>query len=244
MSRQWVALDRPGGRAYIGSTVAITVLVAACRPAVAPLAPAELAEADARQVAAWVAATVPASHVRYDIAWRLRHRDGSTVGGRGAVRIAPPDSLRVDLQAPLGLGAASAVVLGREVQWAEPERYFRDLIRVLPLLWGAVGVALAPEPDARLAGRSDRAGTVWRYATGGDTLLYRTERASAPRFLGEVWEWGRLLGRVTVDLDSVTGLPRRADLVVPPAEVRLELDFQGAAVDDHFAPGTWTRPDR
>lgn len=244
MSRQGVALDLPRRRLYIGCAVAITALVASCQPNVEPLAPETLGEAGVDQVAGWVAATVPASHVRYDIGWQLRHRDGSTVGGRGAVRIAPPDSLRVDLQAPLGLGAASAFVLGREVQWAEPKRYFRDLIPVLPLLWAAMGVALPPEPGDRLAGQVGAHGVTWRYVAAGDTLIYRTEHASLRRFLGEARQWGELLGRVMVTFDSSTSMPARADLVVPPAQVRLVLEFLDAVVDDRFDSSVWMRPDR
>jgi len=225
--------------AYIAAAV---VILAGCAHTPPALAPAELESLAPERVAEWVRATLPASPVRYDVKWKFE-QDGSSVGGRGAVRLAPPDSIRLDFEGPMGLGASSAVIIGREVLWAEPERNFRSLLHAMPLLWASVGIAVPPEPDADLAGRDDPGGNLWRYVTGADTLVFMSGASSdtaGPRFVSELRERGQLVGRAAVARDAVSGLARTAELTLPPLRARLEFEFVDA-VHEAFSPDIWTR---
>ncbi len=230
-------IDRTGWWVYIGAAAGV---LAGCARPPAALAPSDLDALAPERVAELVVATRPAAPVRYDVKWRF-HQDGSSVGGRGAVRMAPPDSVRLDLEGPLGLGASAAVVIGQEVRWAEPERNFRDLLHALPLLWAAMGVAIPPDAGASLTGRDGPGGMLWRYVTGADTLAYLSQPASdtaGPRFVSELRAAGRLVGRATVLRDPTSGFARTADLTLPPLHARLELEFVDA-VHEAFPPGIW-----
>lgn len=239
MTNQPLAIDRGGAALYIAAAIA---LLGGCARSPAALAPTDLEVLPPERVAEWVRATLPPSPVRYDVKWKF-HQEGSSVGGRGAVRLAPPDSVRLDLEGPLGLGASSAVIIGREVRWAEPERNFRDLLHTLPLLWAAVGIAIPPEPGATVAGRDGPGGNLWRYVTGADTLVFLSAAASdtaEARFESELREGGRLVGRASVGRNGANGLARTAELTLPPLRARLELEFVDA-VHEAFPPDIWTR---
>ena len=239
MTGQRLAIDRARRPLYIAAAV---LFLAGCARSPAALAPTDLDSVAPERVTEWVRATRPPSPVRYDVRWRF-HQEGSSVGGRGAVRLAPPDSIRLDLEGPLGLGASSAVIIGREVRWAEPERNFRDLLQALPLLWAAVGIAVPPEPGALVAGRGGPEGNLWRYVTGVDTLVFLSATASdtaGARFVSELRAAGRLVGRAAVDRAGTNGLVNAAELTLPPLRARLELEFV-EAVHEAFSPDVWTR---
>ena len=88
-------LAAPRGLSYLGA--AGLIVTAACgRPPAAVVPVAGFAPASAQQFRAMAARTVPAMAQLLAIRWR--YDDGSgPVGGRGAVRLAPPDSLRLDV---------------------------------------------------------------------------------------------------------------------------------------------------
>lgn len=228
-------INRGSHRATVAT--ALILAVSACgRPE--PLAPSELPPLDVSTVLAWVGETRPAGHVRYDVQWRLEQTGGSPVGGRGAVRVAGPDSLRLDLQGPFGV-SGSAVVLGRDVDWAEPESLFRPFFPVVPLVWASVGTALPPASFQTVAGRNSSP-RVWRYAAPRDTVVYVVDARTS--FSAEMLGPDGIIGRTVVAYDSATGLIQSAVLSLPPLRSRLTLTVQRVVTDDPFSPDTWVRP--
>src|SRR6267143_6472133 len=110
----------------INSAVAIGLVVAdvSCRPGVRSIAPTDLVAISSDSVTNWVSSYTPRTQVRYDLRWRFQNDRGSA-GGRAAVRIAPPDSLRFDYRGMFGKSGKAAVV-GSAGIWAAPEGDFKD----------------------------------------------------------------------------------------------------------------------
>jgi len=112
--------------------------------------------------------------------------------GDGAARLAPPDSVRVDMFLGGGLGgrAASVVLIGDSVR-TPPGALMTELIPPPPLLWATLGrLALPALPDTiiRVSGDTTRA-TIgnpeqWRVTAIGDRLV-RVERVDH----GRIVEW-------------------------------------------------------
>src|SRR5712675_1958548 len=82
------------------------------------IAPVGLSTIEVAAVRQWVTPYAPKKPVQYDLHWIFRSARGS-VKNRAAVRIAPPDSLRLDFRGPFGKSGA-AVVVGDSGVWAKP----------------------------------------------------------------------------------------------------------------------------
>jgi hypothetical protein len=216
-------------------------LVAACGPRLAPLPiPAGLAEAPRDAAVRWADSTRPAEPT--DIRFRFRFQDANgSAAGRGRARFAPRDSIRFDIVGPLGMGRASALVIGDSARWTEPEEQIRKLVPNYPLFWAMLGVAREPAPGAVVRGLADRQVTVWQFASGPDTVEYVREDGAEPRLLAEVRQGGTRIGRVETRL-GLDGFPVSSRLVVPRPASRLDLSFQQHAKVSSFAPDTWLRP--
>src|SRR5688572_28646657 len=109
---QGFGLDRPILLAYLG------LVGAGCRSGPGPLLPVAAQPVSEAQVGQWVASTIPSAHWLHRFKW-LFQDERASAGGRGSVRIAPPDSLRFDVAGPFGSGAGSAVVVGERAVWME-----------------------------------------------------------------------------------------------------------------------------
>ncbi len=97
--------------------------------------------------------------------WRYRGREGR-FSGEGALRINPPDSVRLDLLGPGWSGVQSAVLIGSDVSYLGERR-----IELPPpgFLWALLGVF---RPPAGLEPEAYRRGDFWQ-------LIYRlSERRS------------------------------------------------------------------
>src|SRR5260221_8100106 len=73
--------------------------LAACQHGLRSIALAGLAPLPRSTVAEWVSRYAPRNPVRYELRWRFQN-DRGAAGGRAAVRIVPPDSLRLDFPGP------------------------------------------------------------------------------------------------------------------------------------------------
>lgn len=131
------------------------------------------------EFAALAARTAPARRELLRIRWRSD--DGRIeLSGSGAVRVAPPDSLRIDVAARLGIGRA-ALVLAGDSAWAEPADLVRRLLPDRFALWAALGVVRVPDSEARPEVLEDGERRFWRvtdaagrlttFEMRGDTLL-------------------------------------------------------------------------
>jgi hypothetical protein len=231
---QGFELDRPVPLAYF------VLLVAGCRAGPEPVVPADLQPVSEAQVAEWVAATIPSGHHLYRFKWLYQDERGSA-GGRGSARLAPSDSLRLDVAGPFGTGAASAVVVGEQALWMEPADEINRFVPNYPLMWAMFGIARQPPPGVQLRGISRTSLVAWQYAGASDTISYVRMAESNGRLIAEVHRAGQLYGRVETTL-SPTGPPLKARLTVPSEPAQLDLTFL-STTRDTFASDIW-RPRR
>ncbi|MHB1863863.1 MAG: hypothetical protein ACYCVL_12975 [Gemmatimonadaceae bacterium] len=162
--------------------LASLLVAGGCAPRLSPLrgapAPARFPRAD-----------LGAGHRKLVFHWELE--DGDLVArGEGAARIAPPDSVRLDLFLAGGMGAAAAVLIDGDLRLPGGRTAVR-FVPPPPLLWAALGrLAVPPLADtvARIDGSVFRAdiGTPvrWRVTFDGGQLR-RLERVAG----GRVQEW-------------------------------------------------------
>ena len=203
---------------YIGACV----VLAGCRPRLAPLVPLPVAPADRDSAVAWARATLPTRPTAIRFRWKYQD-DQKRWGGRGQARLAPPDSLRFDYVGPLGLGAGAAALVGDSTIWADPEKNFRSLVPAVRMLWAGLGIARPPAVDAVVFGQdADARVRIWRFVEGSDTLDYR-ETLDPVRVLEAEWrQQGKVVARSRTQFD-VHLLPAAARIDFPEGGARFEL---------------------
>ena len=212
-------------------------LLAACAPRLEPMPiPVGLAESSLEAANRWADST--RLNAPTDIRFRFRFDDA---GGRGRARFAPRDSIRFDVAGPLGMGRASAFIVGDSAIWTEPEEQIRKLVPNYPLFWAMLGIARRPEPGSTVRGFADQRITAWQFATGGDTVEYVLERGQETRLLAEVRQGGSRLGRVETRFGA-DGFPIASRLTVVKPRSRLDLTVQQHTKVTSFAPDIWIRP--
>ena len=226
---QRLRLDLPALLAYLGSALL------GCQSGPEPVIPEGAQPVSRGAVIPWVASTRPLDSQVYRFKWLLRDERGSA-GGKGAVRMTPPDSVRLDVAGPFGSGAASAVVVGDRAVWTDPEDAIARLVPNYPLMWAMFGVARPPAENAEVRALSTPTTRAWRYAGPSDTVEYA--RTDPDRFIAEVRSGGKLIGRAETTLDS-TGAPLKSRLTVPSAPAQLDITFL-SVTRDTFAPDIWT----
>src|SRR5207245_9782063 len=118
------------------SCIGAGAAAAACHPRLAPRGPTGLPPADRDAAVAWCRSTLPVSRTAMRFRWRYRDERVSG-GGRGQIRLAPPDSLRLDYVATLGMASGAGVLIGDSLVWADPNKDFRSLVRAAATLWSA-----------------------------------------------------------------------------------------------------------
>lgn len=145
--------------------------MAGCVAPPPPIAPADLPPIDFDLVAEWMAPLRPGGSRIYRIdPWRYRNERGSAAG-RAAIRIAPPDSLRLDYAGPFGRSGTAAVVGGTAL-WVVPDEDFSGLVALAPVFWTALGMPPAPPAGSPVFGLNRADSRVWRYIVGRDTLNF------------------------------------------------------------------------
>jgi len=231
-------LDRPTRLAYYRLALIGLPALAACSAGLASIAPADLAPIGPELVAEWRGGFVPDRHRRYDIRWRFYTPKGSTAG-RAAIRVAPPDSLRFDYRGPFGRSGA-ALVLGDSVAWAEPEKDVRDLIRLAPVFWAALGIPPAPRAGATTSARDGASRRAWRQVEGPDTLDVVHVRGAGPRLLSQLRQGG-----ITAATDTrfgPDGLPVRGEMRFPRDGSAFIFTVETADTAVTFDAATWRHP--
>ncbi len=194
--------------------------------------------ADARS---WAAGTLPAEAREIRFRWQFRDDQGAA-GGRGRVRLALPDSARLDVAGPLGSGRAAAFVSGDTALWAEPEKDVKKLVPNYPLFWALLGIVRTPDEQTEVGSFTDPGTVGWRFVHGGDTVDYVRVSGSPARLYAEVREGGKIVGTVETRF-APDGQPATARLVVPSAPARLDVTFYSNLKAKPFAPDTWTPPE-
>jgi hypothetical protein len=215
----------------------LVLAFAACRTAPGAVVPEPAGPATREQVIQWVQPTIPTAPRLIRFKWLFRD-DNSSAGGRGSARIAPPDSLRFDVSGPFGSNPSAAAVVGDSALWVQPEDAIEKLVPSYPLMWALLGVARMPAEGAALRGLTEGDRVAWEYAMGSDTIAYARIAGADQRFLAEVREAGKLIGRVETTFGP-DGDPKAARLIVPSAPARLDITFLSTARADSFGAGVW-----
>lgn len=202
--------------------LAMLFLAAGCRPRVKPL------EGTAIPARRLPSTALPPGHRTTVFRWELQDAE-LTARGEGAVRVAPPDSARVDLFLDGGMGGAVAVLIRDELRVPAGAVMVDRLVPPAPLLWGALGRVALPAGDTTVVARGDTVvgdiragGTTWRSTFLG-TRLVRLERITD--------------GRVTELVDRRTA--NRVRYEVPGARRVLILHIQRESASPPFDATIW-----
>ncbi len=234
---QGVVLDRPRWRSYYPLIVAALVGVG-CTPRLTSIAPVDLVPLPADSAAGWAREFRPAVPLHYELRWRFENRQGRSAG-RAAVRYAPPDTVRFDYRGPFGR-SGSAVVVGGEAVWAEPEGDFRSLIPVAPVFWAALGIPLPPPVGASALGRDGPLRRAWRYVDGNEAIdfIYLREQS---RLLAELRRDDRIAGVADVELAAASRAPVGAVMRFPGDGSRLSFSVTSIDTVGSHPPETWRK---
>ena len=183
----------------------------------------------------WQVQTTPSENRLHRFKWSFRDERASA-GGRGSVRIAPPDSLRFDVAGPFNSKPTAAVIIGDQARWTDPEDTAKDLLPNYPLMWAMFGVARAAEPGDTISAWVDEDTRVWQYTAGPDTVQYAQIGGAKPKFLAMVRHAGKLVGQVESRWAD-DGTLQSARLTVPNA--RLSLEFYRYDTPEVHPEGIW-----
>ncbi|MFI5214618.1 MAG: hypothetical protein ACHQU8_08785, partial [Gemmatimonadales bacterium] len=181
------------------------------------------------------AATVPS--VRQVIRLRWHSDDGETqYTGSGAARIAPPDSLRADISATLGLGRATLILTGDSVV----ARPVNVVDRVLPdrfALWAVLGVLRLPPGELRIEQAGDGERSLWRTTDDlGRATVFELKRGALVSVSRQ--EAGRITSQLKLARGPDGGVTR-ASLTDMARNLRLEVSITGRETSQVFPPEVW-----
>ena len=228
---------RPGGRIRLHPALlglAMAAMVAACTPgAAAPVAD------PTGTAAALATATVPAEASQIHFNWTLDEA-GSRVRGRGVVRLAPPDRLRLDLFGPRNETVLAAALVGDEARLprgAQPG----VAIPSPSLLWAGLGVVRPPAgATLETATEGDGVSTLRYRSAAGELYEYSVTSAQPPRLqqLQRSGERGPL-ETVSLERDAAGGIAR-ARYRDWSAFRDLTLDIDSIAPAAAFPDAIWT----
>jgi hypothetical protein len=159
------------------------------------------------------------------------------VSGQGAVRVAPPDTLRADIGAAFGLARSTVVLAGDDVV-ARPADVVERLLPDRFALWAALGTMRAPEgplavekqeADGRVRWRvTDAAGRVTLFEVVDDRLVSVTRE-----------EAGRASTMLVLTREGTDGAVRRARLTDYGRAARLDIEIMARETSEPFPPETW-----
>jgi hypothetical protein len=210
-------------------------MLAGCGPKTTPLAPLAFAPSTRAAFMRDAATTAPHGRQVLRIGWRAE--DGRIeLSGSGAVRIAPPDSLRLDIAAVLGLGRSTMIMTGDSVV-AQPANTVDQVLPDRFALWAALGI-IRPVPGAVSWERaSDATRTLWR-VTEGSGRLTTFELANGMLVSVTRQEGERTTSQLRLTRDA-NGAVTRANLLDTGRQFRLQVDVNAREASEAFAPEIW-----
>ncbi|MEO8449754.1 MAG: hypothetical protein ABI647_08200 [Gemmatimonadota bacterium] len=220
----------------------LALLVSGCGgSAVTVPRPTVYAPATEEEATAAAERTTPTESRELRFRWQFRD-DRGAAGGRGRIRLAVLDSVRLDVTGPLGSGHAAAFVLGDTAIWAQPEEDVKKLVPNYSLFWAMLGIARRPPAGTTIRKFGNETVSAWQYHHGADTLDYVTVAGSPKRFYAEVRQGGKTTGTVETQIGA-DGRPISARLIVPSVPARLDITFYSNVKAKPFAADTWTPPE-
>jgi len=217
---------------------AVALAAAACGPPPAPPAPAgSFVPASPGEHAAAAARTLPPAREQLAIRWR--YDDGDTpITGRGAVRLAPPDSLRLDVGVPI-VGRATLVLAGDSV-WSRPAGLVEQVLPNRSIVWAMLGVVRLPDAVTCVE-RSDASDhRLWR-VTAADGLTTTLELRGDTLLGATAARGGRAVGQLALTRDA-TGAVVRAVTVDLEHSVRFTMDVDQRSPGGPYPSEIWRRP--
>ena len=210
----------------------------ACGGRPAPLIPAPLAAAAPESVAVWTAGSGPTRPTALRFKWRYRD-ERIAGGGRGTVRVAPPDSMRVDWATTFNVKTGAAVLVGDSVLWSDPKQDFPESPPpAVQVIWTALGMIHPPRAAMTVYGARDSARIVWRYVDGRDTVDFRLLEGES-RTLESEWRRDRRVRARSRTVLGPTGLPLSVRVDVPERPARFEVTFGAVDTTATFPPALW-----
>lgn len=231
-------LDRPARVLYLALVVVGCAGSGAIKVPPSVL-PAGMAPATAEQVATYVAANAPDGNRQLRFKFKFKDPKGK-VGGRGAARIAAPDSLRLDMQGPFGLGKGATMVNGDSTEWIKGPDAIKRIVPDFRLMWSMLGFTRPPPDGAILSASQAGDVTAWSYATAADTVEYVRTAGVTPSLVALVRKDGMVLGRSETTFGP-DGAPIKSQLIVPGNSARLDLTFTESTTPASFKSDTWVR---
>ncbi len=196
-------LARGRYRSYLAVTLA--VMSAACSRPPAPLPPSgAFAPLKAEAFAAVAARTVPAAGQLLQIRWEYEDGD-RRVRGRGAARLTPPDSLRLDVRVPI-VGRATLVMAG-DSTWARPDPMVTEVLPPRAIVWAVFGVVRSPDPGTRIEVGEAQDRRLFRL-TAPDGLITVLECRGGTMLAATQLRGERLVGRLVLSRDAAGALAR------------------------------------
>ena len=212
------------------------MLLIGCTPKPKPLATPE-AFAPSTRVAflADAAGTLPTDRQLLRIGWRSD--DGHLqLSGAGAVRIAPPDSLRLDIAATLGLGRSVLLLMGDSVA-AQPAQSVDQVLPDRFALWAALGIMQPPVGTVRFESAESGTHRWWRTSdAAGRVTTFELADGALQRVTRE--ENGRPTQQLTLGRDRA-GLVNRANLLDTGRGFRLQVTVNTRQPGEVFTPEIW-----
>jgi len=217
---------------------ALAVMAEACARPPAPLAPTGAWEPMRAEAFAAVAArTVPAAAQLLRVHWR--YDDGNQeAGGKGAVRLAPPDSLRLDVAVPV-VGRATLVLAG-DSSWSQPNDLADQVPRSRSLLWALFGIMRPQDARTRIE-TGDAAGRRLYRLTAVDGLVTWLECRGDTLLVATELRGDRIVGRLALTRDT-TGAVIKADAMDFEHGVRFVVQVDHREASEPFPAEIWRRP--
>jgi hypothetical protein len=211
--------------------------LAGCRAAARPLAPLGVgfAAIGPEAFAAAAARTLPSGSELIQVRWRFRDASGA-VSGRGAVRLSPPDSLRLDVRGPLGFGRGTLVLAG-PAAWADPAGLVEQVLPRRYLVWAMLGVVQAPDSAALFESASEGDRLQLRVTEpGGEATIFDLR---GDTLTGVVRMRGDRVGGGLGLLGEGAGAVVHADAEDLERDAHLEFDIQSRSPSGAFPAEVW-----
>ena len=223
-------------RFYLAASLA--VMAEACTRPPAPLAPTgDWVPMSPEAFAAVAARTVPVGAQLLRVHWRFDDGNHES-SGRGAVRLAPPDSLRLDVAIPV-VGRATLVLAG-DSSWSQPEDLADQVPRSRALLWALFGVMRPEDARTRIETGDARGRRLYRL-TAADGLVTRLECRGDSLLVATELRGDRIVGRLALTRDAA-GAVIRADASDIEHGVRFVVDVDHREASEPFPAEIWRRP--
>jgi hypothetical protein len=222
-------------RSHSYLALSIVTALTACGPRHTAVAPATFAASSRAAFLEAAAATVPPARQILRIGWKAE--DGRIeLSGAGAVRLAPPDSLRLDIAAALGLGRSILIMTGDSVV-AQPASAVDQILPDRFALWAALGIVRPPPGRNTYEMAQDGARTLWRVTdAAGRMTVFELDGGALSGVTRQEGE------RITSQLRltrGASGEVTRASLLDTGRGFRLQVDVNGREPSEAFAPEIW-----